>query len=86
MLLAILGGVSASSTFDRDASVNRARGYLTFILAFTAITNAVVCFFFLRFFDSILIERFFFRNFLLAVWRFDVVSNGAIDYWMMGRS
>lgn len=47
MLLAILGGVSASTTFDRDGSVNRTKGYLTFILAFTAITNSMVCFLYL---------------------------------------
>ncbi|EKM80571.1 hypothetical protein AGABI1DRAFT_70953 [Agaricus bisporus var. burnettii JB137-S8] len=41
LLLAILGGVSATNTFDRDAGVNRTKGYLIFILSFTAITNSV---------------------------------------------
>ncbi|KXN90875.1 Chitin synthase 3 [Leucoagaricus sp. SymC.cos] len=40
-LLAILGGVSASNAFDRDSGVNRTKGYLIFILAFTAISNSV---------------------------------------------
>ncbi|KAF9241557.1 glycosyltransferase family 2 protein [Melanogaster broomeanus] len=41
LLLLILSGTDASTTFDPDTSASRSKGYLTFILAFAAITNLV---------------------------------------------
>ncbi|KAF9227386.1 hypothetical protein BS17DRAFT_775399 [Gyrodon lividus] len=41
LLLLILSGTDSSTTFNPDAGVSRSKGYLTFILAFAAITNLV---------------------------------------------
>ena len=42
LLLLILSGTDASSTFSPDAGMSRTKAYLMFILAFAAITNFVV--------------------------------------------
>jgi hypothetical protein len=49
LLVAILGGGDASSTFGSDTAITRTKGYLIFILSFTAMTNSIVGSFSLRF-------------------------------------
>ena len=44
LILLILSGADSSSTFSSDSGVSRTKAYLTFILAFVAITNLVVSF------------------------------------------
>ena len=40
--MAILGGMKSTDAFGNDVGMTRVKGYLVFILAFTAITNSVV--------------------------------------------
>jgi hypothetical protein len=40
--VAILGGMKSTDAFGQDVGVTRVKGYLVFILAFTAISNSVV--------------------------------------------
>lgn len=65
LLLAILGGVSTKSSFDSGAGLNKTKGYLIFVLAYTAITNSVVREFisiYFRFF-SYSVSFFFYQRF-----------------------
>ena len=47
MLVAILGGAKSTDAFGQDVGMTRVKGYLVFILAFTAISNSVVSHLFL---------------------------------------
>lgn len=40
--MAILGGMKSTDAFGHDVGMTRVKGYLVFILAFTAISNCVV--------------------------------------------
>lgn len=42
LVAAIIGGGDASSTFSNDNTLSRTKAYMTFILAFVAITSIVV--------------------------------------------
>ena len=41
-MVAILGGLKFIDAFGQDLGMTKIKGYLVFILAFTAITNSVV--------------------------------------------
>ena len=42
LLVSILGGMKSTDAFGHNVGMTRVKGYLVFILAFTAITNSVV--------------------------------------------
>ena len=78
LLVAILGGGDASSTFGGDTAITRTKGYLIFILSFTAMTNSIVGSFSLRFDED---RRPFFSP--TEIHRFNIVSHYKIDHGMI---
>ena len=43
MLVAILSGMKSTDAFGKDVGITKVKAYMVFILAFTAVTNSVVC-------------------------------------------
>ena len=43
LIFSILSGLHVQDAFGQDAGLTKLKGYLVFILAFTAVTNCVVC-------------------------------------------
>lgn len=71
----ILNNLKETDAFGQNVGVTKVKGYLVFILAFTAITNSVVC---TSVYHS---DSRPLTNVAEICW-FDVVSFGAAHYWM----